>query len=151
MKSLVRIFAVMTALLPVAAFAQEPQTPPAPEPQQLTQPMPDPQQVTHPLAGFWKGTITAEGADPFEFSVQFRIQGDVVTGPILSTAGEVYLKDGTVTANSIAFTSPRPDLKEGSALVWTGQLTGDNKLDVFVSPQDNSSPAIEVILTKADQ
>ena len=133
MKSLVRIAAIMIALLPALAFAQEPQ----------------PQ--THPLAGFWKGTITSEGAEPFEFTVQFRIQGDVVTGPILSKAGEVYLQEGTVTANSVAFTTARPDLKEGGPLSWTGQLTGDNTLDVMVAPKDNSSPAIEVILTKADQ
>lgn len=132
MKAFIRIAVVMIALLPALAIAQEPQP--------------------HPLAGFWKGTITAEGTEPFEFSVQFRIQGDVVTGPILSTAGEVYLKDGTVTANSVSFTSARPDLKDGAPLAWTGQLSGDGTLAVSVSPQDNSSPAVDIILTKlADQ
>jgi hypothetical protein len=133
MKAVVRIALMLVALVPAVAFAQEPQAP------------------AHPLAGFWKGTITAEGAEPFEFTVQFRIQGDVVTGPILSKAGEVYLQDGSVTANSVTFTTARPDLKEGGPLAWTGQLTGDNTLDVMVAPKDNSTPAIEVILTKADQ
>src|SRR5262245_34943200 len=126
MKSFVRLTALMLLLVPGIMSAQEPQ----------------PQ---HPLAGYWRGPMVAGGGEDTDVTVEFRIQGDVVTGPISTMQiGDLYIRDGSVTANSVHFTSPSLDpAGQGGALVWTGQLTGANELAVSVVPENGDGPARE--------
>jgi hypothetical protein len=132
MKALIRVVALSLSLLPVIASAQEAQP--------------------HPLAGAWRGSILSPAGQPIELTVEMRIQGDVVTGPVFAPVGEVYMQSGTVTANSVAFTTSRLSEADRDVLmVWTGQLNGDNTLSVSVVPEDGGA-AIELVLSKdADQ
>lgn len=130
MKSLVRVTAFVILLLPAIVAAQAPQQ--------------------HPLAGFWAGPMV-EG-DQNEVIVELRIQGEVVTGPIeTSQIGDLYIRDGSVSANSVHFTSPSLDPNgQGGALVWTGQLTGNNALAFSVVPASGDGAAREFVLKKRD-
>jgi hypothetical protein len=128
MNALIRVVALSLSLLPVMVSAQEPQS--------------------HPLAGAWRGSIASPDGQSIELIVEMRIQGDVVTGPVFAPVGEVYMRSGTVTANSVAFTTPRlSEADRDVPMVWTGQLSGDNTLAVSVVPEGGGT-AIELVLTK---
>ncbi len=64
--------------------------------------------------------------------------------------GEFYIRNGSVTGNSIQFTSANLVQGEGPALVWTGQLTGSNELAFSVMPESGDGQASEFVLTKRD-
>lgn len=103
----------------------------------------------HPIAGHWSGQISLAG-QAREVVVEFTIEGDAVTGPIVAMQlGEFYIRDGSVTGNSIHFTSPNiAPLGEGPALVWTGHLTGANELAFSVTVESGDGQASEFVLTK---
>ena len=132
MKSLFRVtalgmIAIALLLLPVIAAAQEPQ---------------------HPLAGYWRGAMVAGGGEDTEVAIELRIQGDVVTGPISTKQiADLYIRNGSVTGNTVQFTSPSLDPANQAALVWTGQLTGNNELAVSVVPEGGGD-AREFVLTR---
>jgi hypothetical protein len=126
MKAVIRVAVLISCLVPALVSAQEPQ-------------------VHHPLAGYWSA-VMAPGED--EVVLELRVEGDVVTGPVGATGrGDLYIRNGSVTANSVHFTSPSltPD---GPALVWTGQLTGENELAFSVVPEGADNPAREFVATK---
>jgi hypothetical protein len=128
MKALIRITALTLLMMPVLVSAQEPQ---------------------HPLAGYWRGPMVAGGAEDTDVTVEFRIQGEQVTGPIFANGLERYIKQGTVTANSVSFTSPGLKADDVDVpMVWTAQLTGNNELAVSVVREDQQGPAHEFVLTK---
>ena len=124
MKAVIRVALFVLFLVPALVSAQEPQ---------------------HPLAGHWSA-VMAQGED--EVVLDLRIEGDVVTGPVGATGrGDLYIRDGSVTANSLHFTSP--SLTDGGpALVWTGQLTGKNELAFSVVPEGADSPVREFVATR---
>jgi len=71
-----------------------------------------------------------------------------VSGPIFMHGDEEYIRNGTVTANTVAFISPRLIPEERDVpLVWSGQLTGD-QLSFSVVPEDHDGPAREFTLTR---
>lgn len=126
-----RLAVSMLLLLPALASAQDPQ----------------PQ---HPIAGHWAGVIALADQER-EVIVDLRVEGDAVTGPIVATQlGEFYIRNGSVTGNSIQFTSANLVQGEGPALVWTGQLTGSNELAFSVMPESGDGQASEFVLTKRD-
>jgi hypothetical protein len=122
MKALIRTAILTLVMLPAIVAAQEP----------------------NPMAGYWKGGIELD-----ELLVELRIQGEVVTGPISTNkVGDLYIRNGTVSGNTISFTSPNLDPDNQSVLlVWNGQLSGD-QLSFTVAPEDNQGPAREFILTR---
>lgn len=131
MKSLVRLCALTLLLVPVILSAQEPQK--------------------HPLAGYWRGPMVEGGGAETEVTIELRIEGDVVTGPISTMQmGDLSIRDGSVTENAVHFTSPALNGDNSHPLVWTGQLTGDNRLAVSVVPEANDAAAIEFVLTKRE-
>jgi hypothetical protein len=127
MKVLIRVAVVISFLVPALVSAQEPQ-------------------VQHPLAGYWS-VVMAQGED--EVVIELRVGGDVVTGPIGTTGrADLYIRNGSVTANSVHFTSPSLKDDDGPALVWTGQLTGENELAFSVAPEGAESLVREFVATK---
>ncbi|HWI16277.1 MAG TPA: hypothetical protein VNT81_00920 [Vicinamibacterales bacterium] len=131
MKLVTRIAAAFAVLLlPALASAQE-------------------AQPQHPLAGHWAGQVALAGQDR-EIVVEFTIEGEAVTGPIIAAQiGEFIIRNGSVTGNSIHFTSPNiAPLGEGPALVWSGQLTGANELAFSVVTESGEGQASEFVLTK---
>jgi hypothetical protein len=129
MKALVRLSALMLVLVPAVVSAQEPQ----------------PQ---HPLQGAWRGPMVAGGGEDSEVTLDLRIQGDVVTGPISSLAiSDLLIRDGSVTENTIRFSSPSLNPNEPGTLLWTGQLTADNELTFSVVADAPNSTPIEFTLT----
>jgi hypothetical protein len=129
MKALVRLTALTLLFLPALVVAQEPQ----------------PQ---HPLSGYWRGAMVAGGGEDSEVTLDLRIQGDVVTGPISSVAvSDLMIRDGSVTPNSIRFTSPSLNPDQPGTLVWTGQLTSASELVFSVVADAPDSTPIEFTLT----
>lgn len=131
MKSVIRLAALALLLMPVLVSAQEPQL--------------------HPLAGTWSTVLKEDGVNgPEELLAEFRIQGDVVNGPIFANGVERYIKaGGAVTANTITFiTSGLGTDDADRQLVWTGQLSGDNQLAFTIVPEANDAPAVELVMTK---
>jgi hypothetical protein len=126
MKSLIRIASLTLLMIPAMLTAQEP---------------------TNPLAGYWEGTFQgSNGAE--RVLVELRVQGDAVTGPIFLHGDEQYIRNGTVTGNTIAFTSPRLDAADRDVpLTWTGQLAG-NELAFSVVAEDRGGPVREFVLTR---
>lgn len=129
MKALIRVTALTLLLLPVILSAQEPQ---------------------HPLAGYWRGPMVEGAGEDGEVTIELRIQGEVVTGPIsTSKIGDLSIRNGTVSGNTIHFTSPGLDPgTPGVSLVWTGQLSGNNELAVSVIVEGGDGTAQEFVLTK---
>lgn len=83
-----------------------------------------------------------------EVVIELRVEGDIVTGPVGTTgSADLYIRDGSVTANSVQFTSP--SLKgDGPPLLWTGHLTGQNELAFSVVPEGAESPVREFVATR---
>jgi hypothetical protein len=127
MKVLIRIAALSLLMIPSLISAQEPQP-------------------ANPFAGYWKGAIEEKA-----LLIELRVQGEVVTGPIfMSGFGERYIRNGTVAGSTIQFTSPRLDLSPEDrdvAVVWTGQLTGD-ELSFSIQAEDHEGPVHEFVLTR---
>jgi hypothetical protein len=124
MKALIRIAALTLLMLPAMVSAQEP---------------------ANPMAGYWTG-----GPEQEDLLLDLRIQGDVVTGPISTRhIGDLYIRKGTVTANTIEFTSPSLDLANREiVLVWHGQLSGDGELALVITREDNLGEPREVVLKR---
>lgn len=108
------------------------------------------QEPQHPLAGVWAGVMSE--AEDSEVLVDLRIIGEVVTGPInTSSLGDLYIRDGQVTGNTIHFKSPSLSAQgEGPALVWSGQLTGNNELAFSVAPESGDGAVKEFVLRKRE-
>ena len=129
MKAAIRITALALLLMPAIVSAQEPRQ--------------------HPLAGSWRGPMVAGAAEDADVTIELRIDGDTVTGPISTLRiSDISIGNGSVTGNSVRFTSPNldPD-NQGVVLVWTGQLTGSNELAFSVVPESGGA-AQEFVLTK---
>jgi len=122
MKVLIRIAALTVLMLPAFVSAQEP---------------------ANPMAGFWAG-----GAEQDDLLLELRIRGDVVTGPISTNkGGDFYIRNGTVSGNTIIFTSPNLDPENQTvSLAWNGLLSGD-QLSFTVTP-DPQGPAREFVLKR---
>jgi len=128
MKLVVRIAVLMVLLFPALSRAQE---------------------NPHPLAGPWAGYMV-EGDDS-ELVIELQVEGEVVTGPIVIKAvGEIYIRNGSVTPNSIHFTTPALDpAAQGAALVWTGQLMGNGELAFSVVTEGaDGGPATEFVVKR---
>ena len=124
MKAVIRIAALTLLMLPAMISAQEP---------------------VNPMAGYWTG-----GPEQDDLLLDLRIQGDVVTGPISTrNIGDLYIRNGSVTANTIEFTSPNLDeANREVALVWHGQLSGNDELAFSIAREDNQGEPREVILKR---
>jgi hypothetical protein len=126
MKALIRTCVLALSLLPTLISAQEP----------------------HPFAGAWKGVLGTAGAQS-EVRIELRIEGDVVTGPILGPAGEMFMQPGKVTARGVSFTSgPLNPQDRDVPLVWTGQATDENTLTFVVTAEDLEGPTFELTVTR---
>lgn len=131
MKATIHLGVFILLLLPVIAAAQEPQA--------------------HPLAGSWRGAMVEGGGEDAEVTIELRIEGDVVTGPIAtSRVADLYIRNGSVTGNTIQFTSPSLDPATEGALVWTGQLTGNNEIAFSVVREASDAPPVEFVVTKRE-
>lgn len=130
MKSFARIIVLTLLLSPALVMAQEPQ----------------PQ---HPLTGSWTGTMGEGGK---AILLELTVDGEAVKGPIFAPGGvgDRYIRNGTVTNNTIHFTSPglEPDV-ESAPLVWSGQLLGtNNEVSFSVTAEGSNAEPIEFVLTK---
>lgn len=126
MKLFIRLTVLSLALLPAIISAQQPEP--------------------HPLNGIWKGTLTVDGA---EVRLDVRIEGDVVTGPIMSPAGALEIQSGKLTPEGLVFSSaPLHAGDRQVTLVWTGQPTSENTISFVVSTEDLQDPSFELNLTR---
>jgi len=129
MKAFARLVALSVLLVPAGLSAQEPQ-------------------AQHPLAGAWRGPMVAGGGEDTDVTLDLRIQGDVVTGPVSTMAvSDLLIRDGSVTANTIRFVTPSLNPAVEGSLVWTGQLTGNNELAFTVVAEGPGNSPIEFTLT----
>lgn len=127
MKALIRTVVLAVLLVPALLSAQEP----------------------HPFAGVWKGMFGAEGAQS-EVRIDLRIEGDVVTGPILGPGGEIYMQPGKVTPRGVSFSSgPLNPQDRNVPMIWTGQATDENTLTFVVTAEDLEGPTFEIVVTRA--
>ena len=100
------------------------------------------------LCGRLEGRV-GHGRCQSEVRIELRIEGDVVTGPILGPAGEMFMQPGKVTPRGVSFTSgPLNPQDRDVPLVWTGQATDENTLTFVVTAEDLEGPTFELTVTR---
>lgn len=68
--------------------------------------------------GKWKGLI----ADQYEFAIDVKAGGEVLTGTATSASGEMKILDGLIKGNEISFKIVSPNYGE---LTYKGKVEGD--------------------------
>jgi hypothetical protein len=125
MKTVIRSVALALLMLPALVSAQEP----------------------HPLAGNWAGSITEDGV-AVPVMIELRIREEVVTGPIFMHGAEEYIRNGSVTAQAITFTTPRLNATDRDVpMVWTGEFVS-GQLAFSVVAEDREGPVREFMLAR---
>ena len=55
------------------------------------------------LSGKWKGDLTISGGDPLEINLDFKVDGEKLTGTVTNTYGEEQITEGVVKGDEISF------------------------------------------------
>src|SRR5712672_1135505 len=56
------------------------------------------------VSGKWTAMVPGRGGDPVKTDFTFKVDGDKLTGTTTGPQGEVPIKDGTVSGDTISFT-----------------------------------------------
>jgi hypothetical protein len=82
-------------------------------------------QASNPIAGEWSGEAAVPG-QPMAITLYLKLEGETVTGEIMSAAGKVPLTSGSWKDGALAITFPYADggLVAMSAKIEDGKLVG---------------------------
>ena len=84
--------------------------------------------------GTWKTTMNTP-MGPQQGTLELKTDGNVLTGKLSGTQGEIEIKDGTVDGNSLAWkadiTTPMAMTLEFTATVDGDEISGNVKLGAF--------------------
>ena len=82
------------------------------------------------LTGTWKGTISYQGT-PLELTYKLKAEGNVLTGTVTSSFGEITLTDGKIDGNDFSYkidigAGPRESKGKyyGDSIVVVSAVTG---------------------------
>jgi hypothetical protein len=75
--------------------------------------------------GKWKSSFQSPDGQTRESTMDFKVDGDKVTGTVSSPRGESKIEDGKVTGDTIEFTVTRNFGGNSMKMNYKGKLTGN--------------------------
>ncbi|GAA3981017.1 hypothetical protein [Mucilaginibacter dorajii] len=74
------------------------------------------------FSGKWSGILTMENGDQYPLTYNFKIEGDKLTGTVLTPKGELPVDDGKITGDKFTFTVTLGDME----IPHSGKFYGDS-------------------------
>jgi hypothetical protein len=77
------------------------------------------------VSGKWTAMVPGRGGDPMKTDFTFKVDGDTLTGTTTGPQGEVPIKDGKVSGDTISFTQTLSFGGNEVKLLYKGKVSGD--------------------------
>ncbi|MFN0112399.1 MAG: hypothetical protein ACKVZH_26375 [Blastocatellia bacterium] len=77
------------------------------------------------VTGKWTAQVPGRGGQTAENTFDLKVEGDKVTGKIISPQGEAAIADGKVGGDDISFTVTREFQGNSFKMVYKGKVKGD--------------------------
>ncbi|MDB5116757.1 MAG: glycoside hydrolase [Mucilaginibacter sp.] len=95
------------------------------------------------LTGKWKGTVKISDENELTLTYQFKVDGEKLTGSVLTPQGELPMYDGTLAGNNFTF-----KVNVGAITVMqTGKYYGDS----VIVTADVNGETLHTTLKRADK
>ena len=73
------------------------------------------------VTGQWTAQVPGRGGDPQETTFNFKVEGDKLTGSMVTPRGERPIENGKVTGEEISFTRTFGEMK----ILYKGKVSGN--------------------------
>ena len=77
------------------------------------------------VSGNWTAMVPGRGGDPMKTDFTFKVNGDQLTGTTSGPQGDVPIKDGKVSGDTITFTQEVNFGGNDVKLIYKGKVSGD--------------------------
>lgn len=77
------------------------------------------------LNGKWTAMVPGRGGDPMKTDFTFKVDGSALTGTVTGPQGEMAIKDGKVSGDSLSFTVIANFGGNEVKLLYNGTVKGD--------------------------
>jgi hypothetical protein len=94
------------------------------------------------LNGSWKGKVKTPNGNEADLTYVFKVDGEKLTGSVISQWGEHPIIDGKVKGDEYSFNQTYEDLK----IMHSGKVTGDS---LFVKIELADNPAMEATFVRS--
>jgi hypothetical protein len=103
--------------------------------------------IAHPIDGKWKSSFEGpQGA--MELTFEFKVEGDKLTGKIISERGEILITNGKVNGNEFSYQI----LEMGSPRTQKGKLEGEViKIKMEMPEGRPGADGFEMVLKKVKE
>jgi hypothetical protein len=81
--------------------------------------------VAADVSGKWTAMVPGRGGEPMKTDFTFKVDGDKLTGTTTGPQGDVPIKDGKVSGDTISFTQTLSFGGNDVKLIYKGKVSGD--------------------------
>ena len=93
------------------------------------------------LNGRWQGTVKTSNGNEIEITYDLKVEGEKLSGTVITQWGENPIVDGKVTGDQFSFTQSFNEMQ----INHSGKLSGDS---LMVKIQRGDNPAMESVFKR---